>query len=529
MTHMHPAMPYPSRRPLVFGRNVVATSQPLAGEAGLQMLRQGGNAVDAALAAAICLTVVEPTGTGIGSDLFAILWDGDQLHGLNASGRSPSALSPERFAGHDAMPKYGWDPVTVPGAVSGWVELSRNHGSLPFAKLFEPAVKYAEEGFHVTPLTAVAWARSAELHGQREEFARHFLPEGRAPRAGELFRSPDQARTLTAIADTTGEAFYRGALASAMAAEAAKDGGLLTEEDLANHTLDWVGTIFVDFADAELHEIPPNGQGIAALMALGMLREFDLASMDPEGPEALHLQIEAMKLAFADTYRFVADPASMAVDVSDMLSGDYLAKRAKLISFAEARDPKHGMPHERGTVYLTAADAEGRMVSLIQSNYMGFGSGVVVPGTGIAMQNRGCGFVLTPGLPNRVGGGKRPFHTIIPAFLMQDGQPLASYGVMGGDMQPQGHLQMALRTLVWGQNPQAASDAPRWQVTRGLGVLLEEGVPAVTVAALQGRGHDVKVQPSSGAFGGAQLIVRHESGGYAAGSDHRKDGQAVAF
>ncbi len=529
MSTLDPTMPYPSTRPLVFGRNMVATSQPLAAEAGLQMLRKGGNAVDAALAAAICLTVVEPTGTGIGSDLFAIVWDGAELHGLNASGRAPAALTPERFAGMEQVPRFGWDPVTVPGAVSGWVELARRFGSLPFEQLFEPAVKNAEAGFHVTPRTATGWARSAELHGQREEFARHFLPGGRAPRAGELFRSPDQATTLQAIATTQGEAFYRGALAEKMAAAAARDGGLLTEADLAAHSADWVGTISAGFGDAELHEIPPNGQGIAALMALGMLREFDLASLDPEGPAAMHLQIEAMKLAFADAYRFVADSASMQVSAADMLSADYLAKRAKLISPTEARDPKHGLPNERGTVYLTAADAEGRMVSLIQSNYMGFGSGVVIPGTGIAMQNRGCGFVLTPDHPNLVAGGKRPFHTIIPAFLMRGGRPWASFGVMGGDMQPQGHLQMALRLLVWGQNPQAASDAPRWQVTGGLGVSVEASVPAATVEALRALGHEVTVAESSVPFGGAQLIVRLEDGGYVAGSDHRKDGQAVGY
>ena len=529
MSTVDPNMPYPSSRPLVFGRNVVATSQPLAAEAGLQMLRRGGNAVDAALAAAICLTVVEPTGNGIGSDLFAILWDGSELHGLNASGRSPAALTPDRFAGLNEVPKFGWDPVTVPGAVSGWVELSRNYGRLPFAQLFEPAVKYAEDGFHVTPRTADGWARSAELHGEREEFARHFLPGGRAPRTGELFRSPDQAKTLEAIATSKGEAFYRGALASKMAAASEKEGGLLTEEDLANHALDWVGTISASFGDAELHEIPPNGQGIAALMALGMLRELDVASMDPDGPEAMHLQIEAMKLAFADTYRFVSDPDAMLVSVKDLLSSDYLAKRAKLISFAEARDPKHGLPHERGTVYLSAADEEGRMVSLIQSNYMGFGSGVVIPGTGIAMQNRGCGFVLTPGHPNLVAGGKRPFHTIIPAFITKGGAPFSSFGVMGGDMQPQGHLQMALRLLVWGQNPQAASDAPRWKVTGGLGVSVEAGVPTRTVEALRELGHEVDVATGSGAFGGAQLVVRTEDGGYVAGSDHRKDGQAVGY
>lgn len=529
MTPVDPALPYPSARPLVFGRNVVATSQPLAAQAGLQALREGGNAVDAALAAAITLTVVEPTGNGIGSDLFAILWDGEELHGLNASGRSPKALTPERFGGGGEVPRYGWDTVTVPGAVSGWALLSERFGRLPFAKLFEAAVRYAEEGFHVTPLTAAAWARAAEIHGREAEFARHFLPGGRAPRAGELFRSTDQASTLTAIADTGGEAFYRGALASAMAAAAERAGALLSEEDLADHTADWVSTIHTTYAGAELHELPPNGQGIAALMALGIMRQFDLSDMDPDGAAALHLQIEAMKLAFADAHRYVADPAAMSVTVEELLASDYLARRAKLISFAEARDPQHGLPADRGTVYVTTADEEGRMVSLIQSNYMGFGAGVVIPGTGIAMQNRGAGFVLTPGHPNVVAGGKRPFHTIIPAMIMRGGAPLVSFGVMGGPMQPQGHLQVALRLLAWGQNPQAASDAPRWQVTEGLGVMVESGMPAATVEDLRERGHDVRVAGDSGPFGGAQLIARLADGGYVAGSDHRKDGQAVAY
>lgn len=524
-----PSLPYPSRRPPVFGRNVVATSQPLAAQAGLQALQAGGNAIDAAIAAAVTLTVVEPTGCGIGGDLFAIIWDGHEVHGLNASGRSPAALRPEHFAGRSEIDMFGWEPVTVPGTVSGWVALSQRFGRLPFGELFEPAVRYAEDGFHVTPQVARGWARSQQLFANQAEFARCFLPGGTAPRAGELFRNPDQARTLAAIAASAGAEFYHGALAEAMASEARLAGGLLTTEDLAEHSADWVGTISTDFAGATVHEIAPNGQGIAALIALGILSHHGLDALDPDGPEAVHLQIEAMKLAFADAYRYVADPAYMAVTVEELLHSDYLAARAALIDPRRARNPEHGVPREPGTIYLTSADADGRMVSLIQSNYMGFGSGVVIPGTGIAMQNRGYGFVLTPDHPNRVAGRKRPFHTIIPALITRGSEAVASFGVMGGAMQPQGHLQMVLRLLVWGQNAQAASDAPRWQVTGGLGVALELGFSQRTVDKLQAWGHDVKLEPDSVSFGGAQLLTRLEDGGYVAGSDHRKDGQAVAY
>lgn len=523
------SFPYRSQRMPVFGRNTVATSHPLAAQAGLQMLHKGGNAIDAALASAITLTVVEPTGNGIGSDLFAILWDGSQLHGLNASGRSPAALTPERFAGLDAVPQRGWDAVTVPGAVSGWAELSKRFGRLPFTDLFEPAIRYAREGFHVTPLTARAWHRAETIFKDQSEFVQAFLPGGRAPLCSEVFRSPDQARTLERIAVSGGEDFYHGELAQLIAADARRHGALLTEEDLASHTVDWVGTISTAYGGAELHEIPPNGQGIATLLALGILRHQPLHEFEPDSAEAVHLQIEAMKLAFADTYRFVADGDSMDVTAAQLLDDDYLAARSRLIDPERAQDPGHGVPDASGTIYLSAADSEGRMVSLIQSNYMGFGSGVVVPETGIALQNRGAGFVLTPGHPNRVAGGKRPFHTIIPGFLTASGQPLASFGLMGGPMQPQGHLQLVLRLVGWRQNPQAASDAPRWSVSDGLKVALEAGFPPETIAGLRRRGHELELASEDWAFGGAQLVVRLSDGGYLAASDHRKDGQAVAY
>lgn len=530
MPHFNYHFPYPSQRMPLLARNVVATSQPLAAQAGLQMLRQGGNAVDAAVAAAIALTVVEPTSNGIGSDAFAILWDGQQLHGLNASGRSPKALTPERFRGKTSVPPRGWEAVTVPGTVSAWLELSQHFGTLPFEKLFEPAIHYASEGFLVSPLTARAWSRAPQAYGNFAEFAAHFLPNGRAPTAGELFNYPDQARTLETIAATKGGAFYHGVLAAKMVADAKKHGALLTEEDLATHQAAWVGTISQRYHDVELHEIPPNGQGLAALLMLGMLEHFDIAQYPTDSADSLHLQIEAMKLAFADAYRYIADADTMDIRVEDLLDEAYLAERASLIDMNRAQHPAYGVPKRGGTVYLTAADASGLMVSLIQSNYYGFGSGIVVPGTGISLQNRGAGFTLERGQPNEVGGGKRPFHTIIPAFLTQHGQPLMSFGVMGGPMQPQGHAQMVIRVRDYRQNPQTAADAPRWRVLGGLDVAVERGFRADVLGELESRGHRLTeaAPEDSFSFGGAQLIYKVE-GGYIAGSDHRKDGQAVGF
>lgn len=528
----YPTQPlYPSRRSPVMARNAVATSHPLATEAGLQMLRAGGNAVDAALAAAITLTVVEPTGNGLGSDAFCILWDGAQLHGLNASGRSPAGWTPERFAAHATMPRRGWETVTTPGAVSAWVELSEKFGKLPFAQLFEPAIGYAEQGYHVTPVVAKQWqAAVEELHSQ-PGFAEAFMPGGRAPRAGELFRLPEMGKTLRLIAETKGEAFYRGELAGKIADFAVAHGAVLSREDLAAHELDWCGTISKAFGGSELHEIPPNGQGIAALMALGILRNTNIAELSPDSPQALHLQIEAIKLAFADIHAFVADNLHMTeVQASHLLDDDYLAARARLIDPAKALDHPTGAPKEGGTVCLATGDASGMMVSYIQSNYSGFGSGVVVPGTGISLQNRGHGFVTTPGHPNEVGPRKRPFHTIIPGFVTRDGLPEMAFGLMGGPIQAQGHLQMMLRSQIWGQDPQTCADAPRWRVVKGLEVLLEQGMDEETVAALAALGHRIgrEAHDASFGFGGAQLVQRIE-GGYVAGSDPRKDGAAGGY
>ncbi len=522
--------PYASSRSPVMGRNIVSTSQPLAAQAGLRMLAKGGNAIDAAIAAAMALTVVEPTGCGLGSDAFAMVWDGTKLHALNSSGRSPSAWTPERFRGHKTMPERGWESITVPGAVAAWAELARRFGSLPLTILAEPAISYARHGFLVSPKIAVLWEIASVLLGRQPGFADCFLPGGRAPKAGELFKCEAQAKSLEAIAMTNGETFYRGALAEGMAAFAAVHGGALTADDLAAHSADWVEPIAGPFEGYLLHELPPNGQGIATLMALGMIDSLGEANAGPDDPDTIHIAIEAMKLAFADVFRYVADPSSMRVPAETLLDPDYLANRAKLIARDRAGEPTFGAPKRGGTVYLAAADEAGRMISFIQSNYMGFGSGVVAPG-GISLQNRGAGFILEPGHANEVGPRKRPFHTIIPGFVTDAaGAPTMAFGVMGGYMQAQGHLQMALRVLRYRQNPQAAADAPRWRVLNGRTVAFESAIGAATIEALRAWGHDIVVdRPDADfAFGGAQLILRTE-GGYIAGSDPRKDGQAVAF
>jgi gamma-glutamyltranspeptidase/glutathione hydrolase len=521
--------PYPSQKMPVLARNTVATSQPLAAQAGLRMLQQGGNAADAAIATAIALTVVEPVMNGIGGDAFALLWDGQKLHGLNASGRAPAAWSPERFAGLKSMPLVGWDTVTVPGAVAGWKALSERFGKLPFGDLFTPAVDYARQGFLISPTVARQWQNQGPQLQDQPGFAAAFMRDGRAPQAGDLFSFPAQADTLEHIAATGGESFYRGDLASRIAAFSRQCGAALSAEDLAAHQVEWIKPVSHDYRGYSLHEIPPSGQGIAALIALGILAHHELRRHPVDSADSLHLQIEAMKLAFVDAYRYVGDPAAMRVTAEQLLDPDYLAQRATLIDIDRAQLPGHGMPHGSSTVYLATADASGMMVSYIQSNFHGFGSGVVVPDTGISLHNRGSGFTLEAGHPNQVDGGKRPFHTIIPAFVMRQGQPLMSFGVMGGSMQAQGHLQMMVRLADYQQNPQAASDAPRWRVHDGLNVSVEHGVTPAVAEELRRRGHIVTQEAAhSLAFGSAQLIRKLEQG-YVAASDHRRDGQAVGY
>jgi gamma-glutamyltranspeptidase/glutathione hydrolase len=523
--------PYLSQRMPIFARNVVATSQPLAAQAGLQMLVKGGNAIDAALAAAIALTVVEPTSNGIGSDAFALVWRKGRLFGLNGSGKSPGAWAYKRFSTLNEMPLLGWDAVTVPGAVDAWVKLSQKFGKLPFAELFAPAVEYAKNGFIVSPITAARWLDVEKTYLDFPEFGRTFLPGGKAPRAGQLFCCPDQAMSLTAIAQSQGESFYRGDLAKRIVECATTNGGAMTREDLENHAAEWVEPISIDYRGKRLHEIPPNGQGLAALIALGILRHYDMQKYPIDSADSLHLQIEAIKIAFAEVHRHIADPNYMPASPSDFLNTEFLAKRAREIKMDRATHPVATIPADHGTVSLTAADKDGMMVSLIQSNYMGFGSGIVIPGTGISMQNRGCGFVIEEGHPNCVDGGKRPYHTIIPGFVTHNDQALMSFGVMGGHMQAQGHAQMMVRIFDHGQNPQAACDAPRWIVNRDFSIDLETGFFPDVICELKKRGHNILPQAPtflSGGLGGAQLIYCLENG-YCAASDPRKDGQALGF
>jgi gamma-glutamyltranspeptidase / glutathione hydrolase len=531
---------YPSRRLPVFARNVVATSHPLAVQAGLRMLQDGGNAVDAAVAAAAVMTIVEPCSNGLGSDAFCILWDGTQLHGLNASGRAPGAWTPDYFkrkygAGVQALPVRGWDTITVPGAVSSWVALAGRFGKLPLAQLLAPAIDIAERGYAVPVVIQEKWAAAAGVREITSQpgFAETFLPRGRAPAVGELHRMPGAARALRAIAATNGQAFYGGEIAEALARQAAAQGGAHTVADFEGYRPEWVTPIGKEYRGHTLHEIPPNGQGISALMALGILKHFDLPSLAVDSVASQHLQIEAMKLAFADIYRYVAEPAGMAVTAEQLLDDGYLAERAKLIDPQRAQDFGAGNPAKGGTIYLTTADESGMMVSFIQSNYMGFGSGVVVPEYGVSLQNRGHAFSLDPVSANVVAPGKRPFHTIIPAFVTQGGQPLMSYGVMGANMQPQGHLQTLLRMVDYRQNPQAACDAPRWRYNAGLEINVEAGMDPATVAGLAALGHRMEViQDSYQDFGAGQFIWRlgdPASEGYAAASDPRRDGQAGGF
>jgi gamma-glutamyltranspeptidase/glutathione hydrolase len=528
--------PYASRRALVLGhRGIVATSQPLAALAGLDVLKAGGNAVDAIVATATTLAVVEPTSNGIGSDAFALVWDGSRLHGLNGSGRAPASLTLDavRDRGHAAMPARGWLPVTVPGAPRAWADLHQRFGRLSFERVLAPAIETAESGFAVSPTVAHSWQLSERVFSalagpEYGPWFDAFARDGDAPKAGTIWSSPDQAATLRRIAASNADDFYRGGLAERIAEFSAKTGGYLTIEDLGAHASTWVEPIGVSYRGYDVWEIPPNGQGIAALVALNLLEGFDLARLGHDSVEAYHLQIEAMKLAFADAHHYVADPEHASVPTAELLAKRYADERRALIGHrSEARRP--GDPSRGGTVYLCAADGDGMMVSYIQSNYQGFGSGIVIPGTGIAIQNRGAGFRLDPAHRNVLAPRKRPYHTIIPAFLTREGHAVGPFGVMGGHMQPQGHVQVVLNTVDWGLNPQAALDAPRWMVTDGLGVLLEHGVPSHIVKGLIERGHAVTIEPDSGMFGKGQAIWRLDSGAMVAGTEPRCDGLAVCW
>lgn len=527
---------YPSRRRVVYAkRGMVCTSQPLAAQAGLAILQQGGNAVDAAVATAICMTVLEPTSNGLGSDAFALVWIKDKLYGLNGSGYAPKKLTAEALAEQgvtEKIPYRGWQSVNIPGAVSAWAELHKRFGRLPFAKLCEPAIYYAEEGYPLSPLIQKLWDKSVELfeeYKDKKEFCGWFptfAPDGKAPEVGQLVKLPDHGKTLRKIAETSGEAFYRGEMADAIAEFSKKTGGFISKEDLENYRAEWVEPLHTEYRGHEVWEIPPNGQGMTVLMALNILKGFEFA--EKECADTYHKQIEAMKLAFADTMEYVTDPRYMNTKIEDMLSDAYAEARRSLIG-KEALEPKPGSPFSGGTIYLCTADNEGNMVSLIQSNYKGFGSGIVVPGTGIALNDRASGFSLNPESDNYLQPWKKPYHTIIPGFLTKDGRAVGPFGVMGEYMQPQGQLQVVMDTVDFLMNPQNALDAPRWQWIEDKKVQLEDGVPAEIAEELQRRGHEITVMSDYTSFGRGQIIWRDENGILAGATEPRTDGTVAAW
>lgn len=522
----------PVDRPSVHARRgVVCTAHPLAASAGLRILQAGGNAVDAAIATAACLPVLEPCSNGLGSDAFALVWDGSRLHGLNGSGRSPAAASADALRARrlTAVPDFGWDAVTVPGMVRAWADAHARFGRLPFADVLAPAIEYATIGAPVPPMVAWAWARGvraaeARLERDPDPSAAHFVPLfGPPPVVGEVRAFPVMAQTLRAIAETHGDAFYDGPLADRIVAFSEQTGGLFSASDLAGHRSEWVEPISARYRDHEVWEIPPNGQGIAALIALNILD-----GLPAERVADWHVQVEAMKLALADTHAFVADPEVAPVPTAELLSPAHADRRRALLG-DRPLVPAAVDPRASGTVYLCATDDDGMMVSFIQSNFHGFGSQVVVPGTGIALQNRGSGFSLEAGHPNELAGGKRPFHTIIPGFLTRGGEPVGPFGVMGGHMQAQGHVQVVLGTVDDGLDPQSVLGRPRWFWDAATGrVVVEDTADPGVVQALRERGHDVVVGEHPSVFGRGQAIWR-TPGGWVAGSEPRADGVPMAW
>jgi len=519
-------------RSQVMARNgVVATSQPLASAAALRVLREGGNAIDAAVTAATTLSVVEPMMTGAGGDLFAIVWSAEdqQLYGLNASGYSGSRATLEYFQskGLDEIPLEGLEPVTVPGAVDGWNELLNRFGTISLGRALQPAIRYAEEGYAVSPVVAGDWVRGVEKLWKFPTSRETFLIDGNPPAPGDIFRNPNLAETYRTLAKNP-DSFYRGEVAKEIAAYVEANGGLFTLEDLNNYHAEWVDPISTTYRGYEVFELPPNGQGIAALEMLNILERFNLSEYDHNSGEYLHLLVEAKRLAFADLYHLVADPSYADVPVDRMLSKQYAAQRRALIDPDQANPPvESGISWTGDTVYLTTADSEGNMVSLINSIFYLFGSGVVAGETGIILQNRGALASLNPDHPNSVAPGKRPFHTIIPAMVMKDGQPWLSFGVMGGPMQPQGHVQVLCNLIDFGMNIQKAGESPRFYHDSGQ-LALESGISAEANRILLDKGHSLVVV--KGKFGGFQGILRDpDTGVYHAGSDPRKDGLAIGF
>lgn len=543
--------PFATRSEVIAPHGMVATSHPLATQIGLDILKQGGSAVDAAIAANAALGLMEPTGNGIGGDLFAIIWNekAGKLYGLNASGRSPLGLSYDQLMAElkkldkTSIPAHGHLPISVPGTVDGWGQLHAKFGKLPLKTLLAPTVEYARKGFPVTELISYYWKRSAPtLSKQPGAFKETFTFDGRGPEKGEMFKNPALANTLEAIGNEGTDVFYQGRLADQMDAFFKETGGYLRKIDFENHTSTWVEPVSVNYRGVDVYELPPNGQGIAALQMLQMLKHYDLKAMGHNSTEFLHTMIEVKKLVFEDRAKYYADPDFAKIPLEGLLSDTYAKERMKLIDpnrAARRLDAGNPALYHGDTIYMTAADQDGNMISLIQSNYRGMGSGVVAPGLGFVFQDRGELFHLEPGHANVYAPGKRPFHTIIPAFAMKDGKPWMAFGVMGGAMQPQGHVQIMVNMLDFGMNLQEAGDAARWQhlgsseptgeqMTSGGYVEVETGISWEIVRGLSYKGHDVRY--GLGGFGGYQAIMRHPvSKVYFGASESRKDGQAAGY
>jgi gamma-glutamyltranspeptidase/glutathione hydrolase len=539
--------PFATRSEVIAPHGMAATSHPLATQVAIDILRRGGSAADAAIAANAALGLMEPTGNGIGGDLFAIVWDAEseKLYGLNASGRSPKALTLEWFTenGYDSIPPYGPLPVSVPGAVDGWFELHGRFGRLPMKDILQPTIDYARNGHPVHETIAFYWALSVESRAEYPGFLEQMTIDGRAPAKGEMWKNPNLANTLERVASEGRDAFYKGDIARTIGEYMRENGGFLSYEDMAAHESQWVEPVSVNYRGYDVWELPPNGQGIAALQILNILERFDIAGMGFGSADYIHLFVEAKKLAFEDRARFYADPAYMDVSVQRLLSDDYAEDRAALIDMDEAADSyPHGDPEvlrEGDTIYLTTADRDGNMVSLIQSNYRGMGSGMTPPGLGFVLQDRGELFSLQPGHPNAFAPGKLPFHTIIPAFITKSGKPWISFGLMGGGMQPQGHAQIVVNLVDFGMGLQEAGDAPRIRhggsseptgeaMEDGGTVNLETGFDYAVIRDLLGRGH--RIEFDRGPYGGYQAIMKHPLHGvYFGASESRKDGQAAGY
>lgn len=527
--------PYASQRMTVYAKNgMVATSQPLAAQAGLDVLRKGGNAIDAAIAAAACLTVVEPNSNSIGGDSFALVWFNGKLHGLNASGPAPQSITIDavRERGHEFIPSYGVLPVTVPGTPAAWAALSSRFGQLPLTEVMKQSIEYAEQGFPVSPTIAKYWANGYEVFKKLDEKYFHpwmttFAPKGRAPKIGEIWSSPDHARTLRSIAETNAESFYRGELSDQIDAFFKLHDGFLTKEDLASYEPEWVDPIKVNYKGYDIWEIPPNGQGLIAMIALNILKGYDFASKD--SVDTYHRQIEAVKLAFVDGLKYITDPLHMKVSVEQLLSDTYANQRRLLIG-ERAILPLAGEPPKGGTVYLATADKDGNMVSFIQSHAGDFGSGTVIPGTGICMQNRGTGFSMQPDHPNVLAPGKKTYHTIIPGFITKNDQAVGPFGVMCGSIQPQAHVQIVMNTIDFLLNPQASLDAPRWRWIKEKIIEVEPQFPDHIAQALARRGHTVQRALDSGMFGRGQIIWRDpDTGILSGGTEPRADGEVASW